>query len=475
MLRPLLAPFLLLLPFETLSAQSFQAGDLYLHSPAITGIGSGNGALVRIDPVSGQSAIVIPFAATDGRRAAMAYDPHRQALVFQAVIGSTSEPKRTWFSDAQGHLQSPLISGNLHAFAPTGDGRIYFRDDLIPAGQVEYLDVSNQRRSLLDASGTQPFEFLPGQFVHYEDLHFHAATNSLFAASTSGIALDCNGTRSFEVVVRRVALSLDGTRAIGNVTCASYEVSSSGEWVCDLDELPGGDLLLTISTNSNAGEERLLRIDPVALTVTPFATTGPYLGAAALVAGCWSSALGKAVILDSFTDALRAYGFGESGPGTMITTSGPISANGSSGEIAALVEVEGTTCAGSFESYGQGHRGTGLVIPALTGQGCPMPGGQITLNVSSGVGGAPMALGIGSTPTAIPLFQGTLLVVPQVIVNAVLQGTPGLARDGHAAFPSTLPHDVSLSGQTLYVQALVLDPGAPGGFAFTPGLAMTIG
>ena len=60
-------------------------------------------------------------------------------------------------------------------------------------------------------------------------------------------------------------------------------------------------MMLVIDNNSCDSIGRMQLIDPVTLTVTPFASNG-YLGAGATNAGTWSSIRGEVVILDTFSD-----------------------------------------------------------------------------------------------------------------------------------------------------------------------------
>ena len=63
---------------------------------------------------------------------------------------------------------------------------------------------------------------------------------------------------------------------------------------------------------------------------------------------------------------------------------------------------------------------------------------------------------------------GTLLVDFFTIVPQVLQ-------PGTTDFPILIPADDSFCNVSIYLQELILDPGASRGFAFTPGLELDLG
>lgn len=462
---------------STASAQSFQQGDLYLLSPTITGISTGDGALVRLRPSDGSADIVLNLAVTPQVSDGLTFDTHRNAMLFMAQI-MLGGPYQLWQCDAAGNTVGlGYVGRGFAAFAPTGDGRVYLRDlQEIPAGRIHYLDAGNQLHTLLDSTGTAPFEFFPGQSTQYRCMHFHAPTNALFVAQSSGTTQVCGGgAATTRLAIRRVSLSADGTRAVGPVGCAEFEVSSTGEAVVGLDQLGDGTLLAIVDTNSNAAEPRMVRIDPWTMATSAFATNGVYIGAAATNAGCYSSTFGGAVVHDTFNDGLRGFLAGQTGGGTPMTFSVPVSTGGSSGEITTLVEVRGTPCAGTFVGYGDGLAGSGGFVPTLSATGCPVPGASLDLHVAAALGGGIGVLALGTDPAAVPLFGGTLLVTPIVSSTILLAGAPFAAGEGHVAAPLVLPANPAITGLSIHGQAAVLDPGAVQGIALTPGLRIVIG
>lgn len=459
------------------TAQSFQQGDLYLLSPTITGVGSGNGALVRLRPSDGSGAIVRNLAVTPQVSDGLTFDTHRNAMLFvaQLVVGG---PYQLWQCDAAGNTVGlGFVGRGFAAFAPTGDGRVYLRDLLeIPAGRIHYLDAGNQLHTLLDSTGTAPFEFFPGQPTQYRCMHFHAPTNALFVAQSSGTTQVCGGgAATTRLAIRRVPLSADGTRVVGPVGCAEFEVSTTGEAVVGLDQVDDGTLLAIVDTNSNAAEPRMVRIDPWTMATSAFATNGSYIGAAATNAGCYSTNLGRAVVHDTFNDGLRGFLAGQAGGGTPMTFSVPVSTGGSSGEITTLVEVRGTPCGGSSIGYGEGLAGSGGFVPTLRATGCPVPGASLELHVAAALGGGTGVLALGTDPTAEPLFGGTLLVTPILLVTILFAGEPLVAGEGRVAVPLALPANPAITGLSIYGQAAVFDPSAVQGVAATPGLRIVAG
>lgn len=481
MLRPrhLLAPICALaLATPRLQAGDFTTGDLFLFSPAITGISSVDGAIVRVDPLSGNASMLLDTWSTPSRFGSMAWDPYREGLLFCAGLDSVSQPLHLWLVDgAGGRTDLGQVGLTLYALAPTPFGFVYLEQDGFVADHVRYLDQFNVLHTLLDDAGSAPFDLVPGGSGTIQALIYHAGTHSLFTASGSNLAPVCGGgPNSTAISIRRVPLSLDGTQSAGTVACAEFEVSSSGETATQWSLGPGGTLLLFVDTNSNAAESRMLQVDPVTMAVGAYATNGSYTGAAATNAGTYSNLLGKTVILDTFLDALRAYGAGESGAGQVITTSFPVSAGGSSGETATLVEAQGSGCDGQYTVYGAGLAGSGGFVPTLAGTNCPEIGKAITLEIAKVRGGAIGALLLGTTQASLPFKGGQLLVAPILVtLNLLVGGTPGAAGAGSLSLPVLLPNDAGWVGLSIDCQAAFADPNAVKGASLTAGLEIDVG
>ncbi len=103
--------------------------------------------------------------------------------------------------------------------------------------------------------------------------------------------------------------------------------------------------------------------------------------------------------------------------------------------------------------------------PELTGSGDPLPGGAVTLELSSAAATAPAFLVVGVSQLGIPFFGGTLVPDPQVILApALTDGSGELTLQ--TAWPPLAP-----SGIPIFYQYWVVDPGGPFGAAASNGLS----
>ncbi len=133
-------------------------------------------------------------------------------------------------------------------------------------------------------------------------------------------------------------------------------------------------------------------------------------------------------------------------------------------------------CPGGFMAYGAGLAGVGGFVPLLAGTGCPQIGGEFTLELSGGAGGAAGALFAGFMPADVPFKGGSFLVGDFVLqVSIVLGGTPGDPGAGDLSLPALLPADSLLQGVEVFLQAGLLDGAAPAGVSLTGGLTVLIG
>ncbi len=457
-------------PIPSASAQGsgLTAGDMYLLS-------GGLGALVRVDLSSGTASIAVDTSFTPAAAGAVVFDPYRQRIVFRGSIGPPSNPPYLWAVDGAGNLDPLILSTgpSITAMSPTGDGRIYMRVSETPP--FRYLDASNDMRTLMDETGAAPFMIDGSSNFDFRGMIYDAGTNALFISShLEGL---CGGSAG-RLNVRKLPLSADGTRVVGPVICSQFEVSASGENPVGWSHGPSGQLVVVVDTNSNDVEPRMVLVDPVTAGMSALASNGaPGVFAAATNAGTWNSALGKAVILDTGANVLRAFGIGETGAGTVLSISGEIlSPNGSSGEQAALCEVEPTACDGAWMAYGAGLAGAGAFVPRLTGGGCPEVGGSLTLTLDRAVGGASSVLFVGLAGAAVPFKGGTFYVGALVLsVPLPMGGAPGAPGAGALTLPAALPANPLLSGVNVHLQAAFTDGAAVKGASLTKGLRMTIG
>lgn len=142
-------------------------------------------------------------------------------------------------------------------------------------------------------------------------------------------------------------------------------------------------------------------------------------------------------------------------------------------EVFHVVDVAPATS--GFARIGAGTPGTSGFVPELQPLGCPVLGDDMGLQVLRGLESAPGLLVVGDTPVDLPLFGGSLYVLPfEVLSPFVLDGSLGQAGSGEALLTFAID-DPALVGLTLYTQAGILDPGAAGGLALTAALAVTFG
>lgn len=95
-------------------------------------------------------------------------------------------------------------------------------------------------------------------------------------------------------------------------------------------------------------------------------------------------------------------------------------------------------------------------------------GGRIVVQASQAPVAAPVALLLGLTGAAVPLFGGVLYVVPEWVEIGVADAA------GLVAVELPVPFTPSLLGTTLWAQGLALDAGGPGGLSLSPGAAATL-
>lgn len=119
------------------------------------------------------------------------------------------------------------------------------------------------------------------------------------------------------------------------------------------------------------------------------------------------------------------------------------------------------------KNYGAGLAGSGGFIPSLRVEGPLIAGLPMTLAIEHALGGAQAFILVSSSSANTPLpGGGTLLVGSNVAIPVTLSGTnPGT---GAIYIPYTLPENTP--NGTIYLQAIVVDPGVPSGYAVSRGL-----
>ena len=124
-----------------------------------------------------------------------------------------------------------------------------------------------------------------------------------------------------------------------------------------------------------------------------------------------------------------------------------------------------------FAEYGVGLAGSGGFTPDLDGSGTPILGQAMSLDVSSGLGGAACLYVLSAAQDAQPGLGGTILVAPPWFVDTVvLGGGAGVPGAGSASLGGTVPNDPALQGLDFFTQTVVLDSGGPQGAALSEGV-----
>jgi hypothetical protein len=116
--------------------------------------------------------------------------------------------------------------------------------------------------------------------------------------------------------------------------------------------------------------------------------------------------------------------------------------------------------------YGGGCPGTGGMVPNLVQTNDVTGGGSVSFAIGNAVANGIALYVVGARPSSVMLSNGcTLLTTPTILIPA------GLSAKGRNTLATSFPPGLSL---TAYVQAFVVDAGAPGGFAATNGTTLTV-
>ncbi len=121
---------------------------------------------------------------------------------------------------------------------------------------------------------------------------------------------------------------------------------------------------------------------------------------------------------------------------------------------------------GAWADLGHALAGTNGA-PVLTMTGDMRPLTLITADVTGALANAPAWLVVGLTPTCLPFVGGVLVPAPDIVLS-------GLFTDGNGtlSYSDCISDDIP-GGESFFLQALVLDPGAADGFAMTNAVSGT--
>lgn len=430
----------------TLPPQSndFTDGQLVLLDPTL------DSGIAMIDPLSG--AISEPYSLHDVPFSfdVLCYDPYRERILFPATP-LPGDPRVLLSGDAQGNFDVIGFPDTpCQALAPVGDGRVYFRLQEDPINALRVLDANDQVSIVADGNGQPYTPPINGGWFHME---YHPASNSLVHASGSFLA-PC-GTPQ-HISVRRFDLSPDGNQVVGDA-CVSFEVDPSGGCrPTGLSRLDADSMILTVDSNSNADQPRLLRVQVEPLVVSAYTSFG-YAGAAATNAGTYSRLRNQAVIYDTANNALRAYSPGQGGEGFLVTPADSLGPIGGAGQTANLTEVNTqATVIGLLTAEPQ-------VIGVVHG-------GTVMLQLEAGpTAAAKLHVVLGSltgVSPGVPIDGPTLPLVPDAYFALTLSGNSpvanavGLLDDQGAASASLSVGPLSANFVGLVAQhaAVILDP-----------------
>jgi hypothetical protein len=230
---------------------------------------------------------------------------------------------------------------------------------------------------------------------------------------------------------------------------------------------------MAAGTSSFTGD-KLISVDPWTLAISGWAHPTQW----DINGGCYSSRIGKAVILDDGTNELRTFAPGQNDAGTQLVCDvplGDIQTGYSPSESMWEIDVNGPGCFGSAIPFGAGLAGSNAIVPLLGVVGCPDVGSPFTISIDNVLGSAPGLLLAGPAPAAIPIVGGFLYVDPILqmepfTVSGPLNN-PGVGSFGLPIFVT----DPAVTGLVIFLQAGFVDPGAVQGFSLTNGLKLIIG
>ncbi|MCE9594621.1 MAG: hypothetical protein K8S98_10535, partial [Planctomycetes bacterium] len=356
------------------SAQSsgFSPGEILHYSPIVHGTGSsaGDGAILRLDPLTGQVSIVHDLTTAQFRPGSMCFDAFRDRVLFYGnPAGVGAQFMRLYELDGSGNVTDlGFENERLYLFAPGAGGKIYMHDEASGSGFVafRYLDANNVRHDLLDASGTAPFD-APG-VVYTTALAYDPSLNALLVATKSNTGvIACAGGSDLNLTVLRLDLSADGTRVVSS-TCTQAAPDPNGSNLpVGWSRMPDGNWLLAVDTNSNAQQARLLRVAPASLAISTYAINGPYIGAAVTDSACFSSLRGEALLFDDFEGKLLS--FAPLGGGSVLATSMPMTFPNYYGTDMTTLEVPSASGGSTVGFYCTAKTNSKGCVPALSTSG----------------------------------------------------------------------------------------------------------
>jgi len=460
----------------------FAPGDLYFFTTALTAPTEPfHKPLMRIDPISGAATVITDWPQAHFADGGVVYDPFRDRIVMMGhpTQGPPTAMRLHLVDAAGGWTDLGFPSRGFHAFAPARGGRIYMLDSaqLVSGPKLRYLDATNQEHVVLDASGSTHYVIPnvgPVRWMLYDD-----ATNALFTAHQSTPGAACGS--SLSVFVQKHPLSTDGSRVSGAVTCGSFVVSPSAGTPVGFSRGPNG-LQITVDTNSNNAEPHVLDVDTATLAITSYATFG-YPGSAALSAGSYSHVRSEAIVFDSGTNTLRAFGPGGSG-GAILPVTLTLSPAGSHSEKATLFEIPAGACGtNNVTLYCTAKTSSSGCVPTLSTVGGPSAsaGSGFTIYGSQVESAKAGLFFYGTAGPASAPFQGGFLCVQPPSTRTPIQNSGGAAACSGVfaidfnAWAASGVDPALVSGAAVHGQFWYRDGQHPiAGTGFSAGIAFTL-
>jgi hypothetical protein len=423
--------------------------------------------LYRIDPETGDGEPLLTNMGAGGLAGHIVYDSFRSVLLVNRSLPPDDPADiKLWFVDYDGTSTAVPGLKELRALATAGDGRVFFQRNAVAGSpdHIEYLDANDQISKLKDATGVSDLDF------EVEHLLYDLPGNALIATTSFGSPNSCSATGAS---VFRIPLSADGSQVAAGEVIPCIKTGGSSDGIVSLDPLQGGKVLLTL-TNGSSPAAKLLGMDPLTLSLSPFAD--PDEGN--LDGGVWCPRIAATVVLDDATNVLRKFSSGGGGQGSILVTDVPVGdakAGFAPEDKLWDIEVLGPGCEGLALPYGSGLAGNGGIQPCIRVSGCPDIGETFAVLIDGVNGGAIGLLFVGLEGGATPFKGGTFLLGSvDFIVPCIVPGPLGVAGAGNMAIPASLA-DPLLLGIDLYLQCGYLDAAAVKGVSLTNGLRIQAG
>jgi len=130
-------------------------------------------------------------------------------------------------------------------------------------------------------------------------------------------------------------------------------------------------------------------------------------------------------------------------------------------------------CATSLITIGHGCAGSTGLIPRLLPSHCPAAGQSLSVSLVNGLGGAWSVLAFGAAPGQLALTSDCNLLVNPLVGPLIVEPLAGTGPGaGQLTLGAMFP--ASSHGETISIQAFVVDAGVPRGFSASAGLQLTI-